>query len=150
MVIDTLVVRIRARQFTNRSVGTVNGERDILGTGAGQDGEGAKFWLHAPTQSSQTVVRRMGAWTGDAPGPPNHYQRDQSGSLLHPDVEKLVRCTTPGNRPPEIDATGKVPDPDGGYFHVVTGGATRLLCREGFNTGEIGQADTGFPRRALT
>ena len=53
--IDAISVKIRDGQVTNRPVYvaigvTVHGERDILGLGAGDGGEGAKFWLGVLTE----------------------------------------------------------------------------------------------------
>jgi transposase-like protein len=60
--IDALVVKIRDGQVTNRTIYvvigvTVNGERDILGLGAGDGGEGAKFLLGVLTEIRNRVVQ---------------------------------------------------------------------------------------------
>ncbi|ETK32799.1 hypothetical protein MPTA5024_27790 [Microbispora sp. ATCC PTA-5024] len=53
--IDATQVKIRDRQVANRPIYialtvAADGERDILGPWAGDDGEGAKFWLHVLTE----------------------------------------------------------------------------------------------------
>lgn len=55
LCIDTIVVKVRDGQLTNRpgylAIGvTVHGERDILGLWAGDGGEGAKFRLGVLTE----------------------------------------------------------------------------------------------------
>jgi transposase-like protein len=62
--IDAIRVKVRDGQVSNKpfyvAVGvTVNGERDILGIWAGQDGvdEGAKYWLNALTEMKNRGVQ---------------------------------------------------------------------------------------------
>ncbi len=55
LFIDAIHVKVRDGQVTNRPVYvaigvTVDGHRDILGLWAGDDGEGAKFWLAVLTE----------------------------------------------------------------------------------------------------
>ncbi len=63
--IDAIRVKVRDGQVTNKpfyvAVGvTVNGERDILGVGAGQEGagEGVKYWFNALAEMKNRGVQR--------------------------------------------------------------------------------------------
>jgi transposase-like protein len=60
--IDAIVVKVRDVQVRNKPIYvvvgvTVHGERDILGLGAGDGGEGAKFWLQVLTELKNRGVQ---------------------------------------------------------------------------------------------
>lgn len=109
--------------------------------------------LAMPLSTISAICRRLGRGRlGPAtpPEPPRRYQRDQPGSLVHLDVKKLGRFATPGHRSTGDRRRGESPGAGWEYLHVATDDATRLAYVEVLDTGETGQATSGFVQRALT
>jgi transposase InsO family protein len=111
--------------------------------------------LAMPASTVSGILTRIGLgklWRLEALEPPNRYQRQRPGELVHVDVKKLGRIGRPGHR-----ITGRV---SGGghhrrafhlgweYVHVCVDDATRLAYVEVLDD-EKATTAVGFLRRAV-
>jgi transposase InsO family protein len=90
----------------------------------------------------------------DPPEPPNRYEYDRPGGMLHVDIKKLGRILSPGHRvvghrrsqkkvgPKRLGAAGWE------FVHVCVDDATRLAYAEVL-ADERGESAAGFLRRAV-
>jgi transposase InsO family protein len=83
----------------------------------------------------------------EPPEPPNRYQRQRPGELLHIDVKKLGRIGRPGHRVTG-DRRGQVKGIGWEYVHICVDDATRLAYVEVLED-EKATTAAGFLRRAV-
>jgi len=107
--------------------------------------------LTMPVSTVSAVLTRIGLGRRsrlEPPEPPNRYQREQPGELLHIDVKRLGRIIAAGHRVTG-DRRGQAKGKAGWeYVHVCVDDATRLSYVEVLDD-ERGPTAVGFLRRAL-
>lgn len=107
--------------------------------------------LSMPASTVTSVCARIGLnrlSRLDPPEPPNRYQRRHPGELIHVDIKKLGRFTTPGHR-----VLGRRHERNRGvgweHVHVAIDDCTRLAYAEVLDEGETADATSGFLTRAI-
>jgi len=106
--------------------------------------------LGMPLSTVSTVLARIGLGRLsrlEPPEPPNRYQRERPGELVHIDVKKLGRIGRPGHR---VNGDRRTRSRGVGweYVHVCVDDATRLAYVEVLEN-EKAVTAVGFLRRAL-
>ena len=106
--------------------------------------------LGMPLSTVSTVLARIGLGRLsrlEPPEPPNRYQRERPGELLHIDVKKLGRIGRPGHR---VNGDRRTRSRGIGweYVHVAVDDATRLAYVEVLEN-EKAVTAVGFLRRAI-
>ena len=106
--------------------------------------------LGMPLSTVSTVLTRIGLGRLsrlEPPEPPNRYQRERPGELLHIDVKKLGRIGRPGHR---VNGDRRTRSRGVGweYVHVCVDDATRLAYVEVLEN-EKAVTAVGFLRRAI-
>jgi transposase InsO family protein len=106
--------------------------------------------LGMPLSTVSTVLTRIGLGRLsrlEPPEPPNRYQRERPGELLHIDVKKLGRIGRPGHR---VNGDRRTRSRGIGweYVHVCVDDATRLAYVEVLEN-EKAVTAVGFLRRAI-
>jgi transposase InsO family protein len=106
--------------------------------------------LQMPLSTVSTVLARIGLGRLSAlepPEPPNRYQRERPGELLHIDVKKLGRIGRPGHRV-NGDRRTRTRGIGWEYVHVAVDDATRLAYIEVLED-EKAVTAVAFLRRAV-
>lgn len=106
--------------------------------------------LGMPASTVSTILTRIGLGrlsSLEPPEPPNRYQRERPGELVHVDVKKLGRIGRPGHR---VNGDRRTRSRGIGweYVHVCVDDATRLAYVEVL-TDEKAVTAVGFLRRAV-
>lgn len=106
--------------------------------------------LGMPASTVSTILTRIGLGrlsSLELPEPPNRYQRERPGELVHVDVKKLGRIGRPGHR---VNGDRRTRSRGIGweYVHVCVDDATRLAYVEVL-TDEKAVTAVGFLRRAV-
>jgi transposase InsO family protein len=125
----------------------------------GMTGAEIAMCLTMPVSTVSAVLARIGLGKRsrlEPPEPPNRYERDRPGELLHIDVKKLGRIRGAGHRMTGSRASqkrtrvnGKLTGVAGWEFvHVCVDDATRLAYVEVLED-ETGRTAVGFLRRAI-
>jgi transposase InsO family protein len=107
--------------------------------------------LSMPTSTVSAVLTRIGLGKLsrlEPPGPPNRYEREQPGELVHIDVKKLGRIGRPGHR---VNGDRRTRSRGIGweYVHIAIDDATRLAYVEVLDD-EKGSTAVSFLRRTIT
>ena len=106
--------------------------------------------LQMPLSTVSTVLARIGLGRLsrlEPPEPPNRYQRERPGELVHIDVKKLGRIGRPGHRV-NGDRRTRCRGIGWEYVHVAVDDATRLAYVEVLEN-EKAVTAVGFLRRAV-
>ena len=106
--------------------------------------------LEMPLSTVSTILARIGLGRLsrlEPPEPPNRYQREQPGELLHVDVKKLGRIGRPGHRV-NGDRRTRTRGIGWEYVHVAVDDATRLAYVEVLEN-EKAITAVAFLRRAV-
>jgi transposase InsO family protein len=106
--------------------------------------------LGMPLSTVSTILARIGLGRLsqlEPPEPPNRYQRERPGELLHIDVKKLGRIGRPGHRV-HGDRSTRSRGIGWEYVHVAVDDATRLAYVEVLEN-EKAVTAVGFLRRAI-
>ena len=125
----------------------------------GMTGAEIAMCLAMPVSTVSAVLARIGLGKLsrlEPPEPPNRYERERPGELIHIDVKKLGRIRGAGHRmtgsrasQKRIRVNGKLTGVAGWEFvHVCVDDATRLAYVEVLND-EKGLTAVGFLRRAI-
>jgi transposase InsO family protein len=125
----------------------------------GMTGAEIAMCLTMPVSTVSAVLARIGLGKRsrlELPEPPNRYQRDRPGELVHIDVKKLGRIRGAGHRMTGSRASQKRTRVNGRltgvagweFVHVCVDDATRLAYVEVLSD-ETGRTAVGFLRRAI-
>lgn len=106
--------------------------------------------LSMPSSTVSAVLTRIGLgrlWRLEAPEPPNRYERQRAGELLHIDVKKLVRIAGAGHRMTG-SRRGQAQGIGWEFVHIAIDDATRIAYVEVLDN-EKATSAAGFLRRAV-
>jgi transposase InsO family protein len=126
----------------------------------GMTGAEIAMCLTMPVSTVSAVLLRIGLGKLsrlEPPEPPNRYERERPGELVHIDVKKLGRIRGAGHRMTGMRASQRRTRSNGKrtgvagweFVHVCVDDATRLAYAEVLSD-ETGRSAVGFLRRAVT